>query len=57
MKTLSKILMITLFSMSVGSLTSCKDKDKENDDYEVTEDTISTKEELTTTATDTVVVK
>lgn len=49
--------MITLFSMSVGSLTSCKDKDKENDDYEVTEDTISTKEELTTTATDTVVVK
>ncbi len=41
--------------MSMGTVTSCKDKDKEIDEIEITEDTISTKEELSTSATDTMV--
>ncbi len=57
MKTLSKIIIFSLFTISVGSMTSCKDKDVENDEYEVAEDTISTKEELTTSATDTMMLQ
>ena len=55
MKTISKIVLFSIFTMSMGTVTSCKDKDKEIDEIEITEDTISTKEELSTSATDTMV--
>lgn len=55
MKTLKKIILFSIFTMSMGTVTSCKDKDKEVDEIEITDDTITTKEELSTSATDTVV--
>ncbi len=56
MKTASRFVLLTVFAMTIGTFTSCKDKEKDADGFEVTDDTISTKEELGTTATDTVKV-
>lgn len=52
MNKVMKMGVMACFALSLGVLTSCKDKE-EIDDSEMTEMEVSTEEELTTTATDT----
>lgn len=57
MKNFSKFLSAAALTLVLSTTFSCKNENKEVEEYNVTEETLTTKEELTTTATDTAVVR